>query len=68
MPPDLFDNLAPSQQPDSAAPVAQRLDWLRQEIRRHDYLYYVKDRPEIADGKYDQIGRASCRERVYVLV
>lgn len=53
MPPDLFDNAQPSQQPDSA--ISQRLEWLRQEIRRHDYLYYVKDRPEISDGEYDRL-------------
>ncbi|SPP65328.1 NAD-dependent DNA ligase LigA [Nitrospira lenta] len=55
MPPDLFDNLSPSRRPDSSAPVSEQLDWLRQEIRRHDYLYYVKDRPEISDGEYDRL-------------
>jgi DNA ligase (NAD+) len=28
---------------------------LRREIRRHDYLYYVEGRPEIADARYDQL-------------
>lgn len=53
MPPDLFDS--PSPAPSAAA--SQRIDWLRQEIRRHDYLYYVKDRPEISDGEYDRLFR-----------
>jgi DNA ligase (NAD+) len=29
------------------------IDNLRREIRRHDYLYYVKDRPEISGEEYD---------------
>ncbi len=32
-----------------------RIEALRQEIRRHDYLYYVKDRPEISDSEYDRL-------------
>lgn len=55
MPPNLFDNLPPSLRPEASAPVSEQLDWLRQEIRRHDYLYYVKDRPEISDGEYDRL-------------
>ena len=35
------------------ADVAGRVDELRQEIRRHNYLYYVLDRPEISDAEYD---------------
>lgn len=55
MPPDLFDSLSPFPRPDSSAPVSEQLAWLRQEIRRHDYLYYVKDRPVISDGEYDRL-------------
>jgi len=32
-----------------------RLQRLRDEIRRHDYLYYVKSRPEISDAAYDHL-------------
>jgi DNA ligase (NAD+) len=31
------------------------IDKLRREIRRHDYLYYVKDRPEMSDEEYDRL-------------
>ena len=44
----------PQDSPDSAK---QRIDALRTEIRRHDYLYYVKNRPEISDDAYDQLFR-----------
>ncbi len=35
----------------------KRVDWLRREIRRHDYLYYVQDAPEISDEEYDRLFR-----------
>ncbi|HXF91143.1 MAG TPA: NAD-dependent DNA ligase LigA [Nitrospiraceae bacterium] len=35
----------------------KRIEALRTEIRRHDYLYYVKDRPEISDSEYDRLFR-----------
>src|SRR5690606_2917284 len=28
---------------------------LRAEVRRHDHLYYVEDRPEISDEEYDRL-------------
>jgi len=31
----------------------KKISQLRKEIRRHDYLYYVLDKPEISDEKYD---------------
>ncbi|MCL6637909.1 MAG: NAD-dependent DNA ligase LigA [Alicyclobacillus sp.] len=30
------------------------MEWLRQQIRHHDYLYYVLDRPEVPDAVYDE--------------
>ncbi|MBX6364283.1 MAG: NAD-dependent DNA ligase LigA [Gemmatimonadetes bacterium] len=35
--------------------VRARIEELRAEIRRHDYLYYVLDRPEISDEAYDRL-------------
>lgn len=37
--------------------VRARIETLRSEIRRHDYLYYVQDQPEIADVEYDRLMR-----------
>ena len=34
-----------------------RVDQLRTEIRRHDYLYYVRDAPELSDAEYDRLFR-----------
>ena len=39
------------------ADILSRLIALKDEIRRHDYLYYVKDRPEISDSQYDRLFR-----------
>jgi DNA ligase (NAD+) len=33
----------------------RRIERLRREIRRHDYLYYVLDRPAISDAEYDRL-------------
>src|SRR5215831_3084132 len=37
--------------------AASRIDELRQEIHRHNYLYHVLDRPEISDAEYDRLYR-----------
>jgi DNA ligase (NAD+) len=39
------------------ADILARLITLRDEIRHHDYQYYVKDRPEISDSQYDRLFR-----------
>ena len=35
--------------------AAKQIDRLRQEIRRHEYLYYVQDDPEISDAQFDRL-------------
>jgi DNA ligase (NAD+) len=54
---DLFDNNNPASAPGPGSSVQERLAHLRDRIRHHDYLYYVKDRPEISDGDYDCLFR-----------
>jgi DNA ligase (NAD+) len=39
------------------ADILSRLNTLRDEIRHHDYLYYVKNRPDISDSQYDRLFR-----------
>jgi DNA ligase (NAD+) len=39
------------------ADILAKLIALRNEIRRHDYLYYVRARPEISDSQYDLLFR-----------
>ncbi|MBI3505187.1 MAG: NAD-dependent DNA ligase LigA [Proteobacteria bacterium] len=40
------------------APDARReAERLREQIRRHDYLYYVEARPEVSDTEYDKLMR-----------
>lgn len=39
------------------AEVRARVEALRAEIRRHDYLYHVLDSPEITDAEYDRMFR-----------
>lgn len=35
----------------------QQIDELREELRKHEYLYYVLDQPEITDAEYDALMR-----------
>jgi DNA ligase (NAD+) len=37
--------------------VAKRIENLRETLRRHEYLYYVADAPEISDAEYDKLMR-----------
>lgn len=39
------------------ANVAEEIEDLREQLRRHEYLYYVLDQPEISDAEYDRIMR-----------
>ena len=38
-----------------AEDVKKRIEQLRNEIRRHDYLYYVLNQPQISDRQYDKL-------------
>jgi DNA ligase (NAD+) len=35
--------------------VARKIEKLRQDLRRHEHLYYVLDKPEISDAEYDAL-------------
>jgi DNA ligase (NAD+) len=48
---------SPSEQDERRLQAAERIQALRREIRRHDALYYVKNRPEISDEAYDRLFR-----------
>jgi len=37
------------------ATTANQIQKLREELRRHEYLYYVQDDPEISDVKFDRM-------------
>lgn len=37
--------------------IKQEIERLRQEIRRHDHLYYVLSQPEVSDAEYDKLYR-----------
>src|SRR5882724_1048612 len=38
-----------------STPIANQIEKLREELRRHEYLYHVKDDPEISDVKFDRM-------------
>jgi DNA ligase (NAD+) len=40
-----------------AASASARVEQLRREIRRHDHLYYVENKPSISDREYDALMR-----------
>jgi DNA ligase (NAD+) len=40
-----------------ARTVAQEIDQLRDQLHRHEHLYYVLDQPEISDAEYDALMR-----------
>ncbi len=41
--------------PAVAKDVDKKIDFLREKIRHHEYLYYVLDRPEISDFEFDKL-------------
>ncbi|MCS7020599.1 MAG: NAD-dependent DNA ligase LigA [Gemmataceae bacterium] len=41
--------------PESLKDPGERIAWLRREIERHNYLYYVEARPEISDRDFDRL-------------
>src|SRR5260370_9498898 len=41
----------------STADVAARVEELRQQLNRHNYLYYSENRPEVTDAEYDRLWR-----------
>jgi DNA ligase (NAD+) len=43
--------------PDAELDPAGRVDWLRDQIRRHDRAYYEQDAPTIPDADYDALVR-----------
>jgi len=43
--------------PDAELDPAGRIDWLREQIRRHDAAYYERDAPTIPDADYDALVR-----------
>jgi DNA ligase (NAD+) len=38
-----------------STPAARQIEKLRDNIRRHEYLYYVLDEPELSDVKFDRM-------------
>jgi DNA ligase (NAD+) len=38
-----------------AGDIKKRIEKLRAEVRRHDYLYYVLNQPQISDQQYDKL-------------
>ncbi len=43
--------------PETPAAAAERAAFLREELRRHEHLYYALARPEISDAEYDALSR-----------
>lgn len=47
----------PEQSPAASPERARRAAWLREEIRRHERLYYIEQAPEISDEEFDRLYR-----------
>ena len=50
-------NIATSPNTVNPKPIQDRINELRNQLNRHNYLYYVLDKPEIEDYAYDQLYR-----------
>ena len=58
MTPDLFAHEPQGGEgPGAAAPPAERAAWLREQLQRYDYHYYVLDAPLVPDAEYDRLFR-----------
>src|SRR5579864_6369945 len=42
---------------DAAADIAAEIEALRDQLRHHEYQYYVLDQPEVSDAEYDALMR-----------
>jgi DNA ligase (NAD+) len=47
--------MAKAQMAKANGKAQKEIEKLRDEIRRHEYLYYVKDEPEISDAAFDKL-------------
>ncbi|HYA63421.1 MAG TPA: hypothetical protein VED66_09455, partial [Candidatus Sulfotelmatobacter sp.] len=47
--------MAKAEMAKASGKAKQEAEKLREEIRRHEYLYYVKDEPEISDAAFDKL-------------
>ena len=52
-----MDSELPLMPPQASAHQQERAEHLPADIRRHNYLYYALDQPEISDGDYDALMR-----------
>ena len=41
-----------------ATSAAKRVQFLRFELNRHNYLYYVENKPVVSDQEYDRLMRS----------
>lgn len=54
---NLFDLSSQQDTPPAAENWDARATWLRKELNRHNYAYYVLDQPTVPDAEYDKLFR-----------